>query len=91
MYNNLDIFISRMEKLGIKVEVMSNYPWVYITSISGVTIKAEDYYQSRHGFTLGYSPIRPMEVFKFNDITKIFKLIRKYATNTNVHRASNIT
>lgn len=86
MYNNLETFILRLDKINIKVELGCNYRWVYITSINGVFIKPEDYYQSRNGFNLGYAPIRiEEENFKFSNLSKTFKLIRKYAKNTNVH------
>jgi hypothetical protein len=86
MYINLETFLLRTEKLGISIDIMYNFPWVYITRINGKLIHPDDYYQSRHGFTLGYQPIRiEEEIFKFSNITQIFKLIRKYAKNTNVH------
>lgn len=74
----LDIFRKRMKKMGIDIELMGNYPWIYIRSVNGNIIKREDYFHGEHGFTIGFLPIRPDFEFHFTDITKIFELIRKY-------------
>ena len=74
----LDVFINRMKKLNIDIELMGNYPWIYIYKINGNIIKREDYFYGEHGFTIGFLPIRPDFEFRFIDITKIFELIRKY-------------
>jgi hypothetical protein len=41
-------------------------------------IKKEDYYFGNHGFTVAFLPSKPDKKMKLTDITKIFKLIRKY-------------
>lgn len=74
----LDVFRNRMKKLNIDIELMGNYPWIYIRSVNGNIIKREDYFYGEHGFTIGFLPIRPDQEFHFTDITKIFELIRKY-------------
>jgi hypothetical protein len=74
----LAIFRNRMKKLNIDIELMGNYPWIYIYKINGKTIQREDYYEGNHGFTIGFLPIRPDQDFHFTDITKIFELVRKY-------------
>jgi hypothetical protein len=74
----LQTFRKRMEKLGIDVQLMGNYPWIYIDSVNGNRIKREDYFYADHGFTIGFLPIKPDVEFHFTDITEIFKLIRKY-------------
>ena len=76
--SKLTIFRDRMKKLNIDIELMGNYPWIYIDSINGNRIKREDYFEGNHGFTIGFLPIRPDQEFHFTDITKIFELIRKY-------------
>ena len=70
--------MERMEKLGINIELASNYPWIYIEKINGNRIKSEDYFQGNHGFTIAFLPIRNDQELKFTDIGEIFKLIRKY-------------
>jgi len=74
----LDVFRKRMKKLNIDIELISNYPWIYIRSVNGNIIKREDYFEGNHGFTIGFHPIKLDQVFEFTDITKIFELIRKY-------------
>ena len=74
--HKVDIFIKRMEKLNIKIELMGNFPWVYIDKINGKKVK--ETFQADHGFTLCFLPIRTGQELKFTDITEIFKLIRKY-------------
>ena len=76
--SKLDVFRNRMKKLNIDIELMGNYPWIYIDSINGNRIKREDYFYADHGFTIGFLPIRPDVEFHFTDISEIFKLIRKY-------------
>ena len=74
----LDVFVRRMKKLNIDVQLMGNYPWIYIDYINGNRVKREDYFEGDHGFTIGFLPIRPDQEFHFTDISKIFQLIRKY-------------
>lgn len=80
----LDIFRKRMKKLGIELEMWSNYPWIYIDKVNGNKIKSEDYFHGNHGFTVGFHPSKPDQEFDFTDIGRIFKLIKKYRYATNV-------
>ena len=72
----LDVFMRRMGKLGIKIELSANYPWVYIKKINGRVVKEE--YLGNHGFTIAFLPIREEQNTKLTDIGVIFSLIRKY-------------
>jgi hypothetical protein len=74
----IPVFIKRMKKLGIEVELVGNIPWIYIDKINGKRIKKEDYFQGNHGFTIAFYPIRNDQVMEFTDISRIIKLIRKY-------------
>lgn len=76
--DKLTIFVDRMEKIGVKVELGGNFPWIYIDSINGKRVKEEDFYLGNHGFTIAFLPIRPKQELEFTDIEKIFKLVRKY-------------
>lgn len=71
--DNLETFIKRLERLGIAVKLVSNYPWVYIYEINGKKVK--ETFMSKHGFTAFW---RVRENFKVTNIKEIFKLIRKY-------------
>jgi len=70
-------FINRLEKIGIKVELVSNYPWLYLDKINGKQV-TEKYYAD-HGYTIAFQPIRKNQELKFLNIKELFKLIRKYA------------
>ena len=74
----LTVFIERMKKLGIEVELMGNIPWIYIEKVNGKRIHPDDYFLGNHGFTIAFYPIRNDQDLHFTDIGEIFKLIRKY-------------
>ena len=76
--NILIVFVERMKKLGIEVELSGNIPWVYIEKVNGNRIHQEDYFLGNHGFTIAFYPVRNNQELHFTDISKIFKLIRKY-------------
>jgi hypothetical protein len=77
-YEVLNTLMRRMKKLNIDLELSSNYPWIYLTSVNGNRIKKEDYYDGNHGFTIAFSPLKPDEKVKITSITKTFRVIRKY-------------
>jgi len=52
----LEVFIKRMKKLNIDVELAGNYPWIYIDKINGKKVKEK--FQGNHGFTIAFLPIR---------------------------------
>jgi len=74
--NKLDIFVNRLNKIGIEIDFWNNFPWVYLTKINNKTVKEK--YQSEYGFVIGYMPIKPDKDFQFTDLNEIFKIIRKY-------------
>ena len=74
--DKLDIFIKRLEKLGIKVELFGNYPWIYLDKVNGN--KVTEKYLGNHGFTIMFTPIKLEQTYEFTDISEIFKIIRKY-------------
>ena len=78
MYDKLTVFINRMQKLGIKIELAGNFPWIYIDKINGKRVTEK--YLGNHGFTVMFLPIKLGQTHEFTNIGKIFKLIRKYAT-----------
>lgn len=65
-----------MAKLGIKVTMFGNYPWIYLDTVNGK--KVTERFYANHGFTISFLPIRKDQEFEFTDITEIFKIIRKY-------------
>lgn len=74
--NKLTIFLNRMKRIGIKIELVGNIPWIYIDTINGKKIKEK--YDSDYRFTIGYSPVKANDEFTFIDIKVLFDLIRKY-------------
>lgn len=66
-------FIERLERCGIKVELLANYPWIYLDKINGQ--KVTEKFQGNHGFTVAFLTNRG---YNFTDIGEIFKLIRNY-------------
>ena len=76
MMDKLTIFVNRMNKLGIDIKLVGNYPWIYIDEINGKRVTEK--FQGNHGFTIAFLPIRKDQEINFTDIREIFKLIRKY-------------
>ena len=79
--DKLDVFVKRLEKIGIDVKLSGNFPWIYLDEICGIRVK--ETFQANHGFTVMFLPGRndspPSE---FTDIKEIFKLIREYKIKT---------
>jgi hypothetical protein len=76
MKDKLTVFVERMKKLNIDIELAGNYPWVYINKINGKRVT--EIFEANHGFTVAFLPIRDGQELRFTDISEIFKLIRKY-------------
>ena len=37
--NEISIFVRRMKRIGITLELVGNYPWIYLDSVNGNRIK----------------------------------------------------
>lgn len=72
----LDIFIKRLERIGINIELVGNFPWIYIVKINGKHVSEK--FLGEHGFTIMFIPIKLGQQHEFTNIREIFKLIRKY-------------
>lgn len=83
--NVLLVLKNRLEKIGIKITLKVNIPWIYLESVNGNKIKYEDY-NSNHGYTIAWYPIKEDEEITLDyDIKRTFKIIRKYGkSNTRV-------
>lgn len=68
-------FVERLAKIGIKVELSGNYPWVYLDKVNG--IKIHERFRGNHGFTVFFQAIRTGQVDHITDIGKIFAKIRE--------------
>lgn len=72
--DSLEIFVNRLKKNNIHIELSSNYPWIYLDKINGNVVYEK--YLGNHGFTLAFFNING--TIGFNDLKLIFKIIRKY-------------
>lgn len=72
----LEILKKRLDKIGIDVEFVANFPWIYLYKINGQLVKER--YEAEHGFTIAFLPVRRDKPFHFTELNVIFKLIRKY-------------
>ncbi|MGV8961875.1 MAG: hypothetical protein ACOH2V_00635 [Candidatus Saccharimonadaceae bacterium] len=75
-FDKLTIFVERLEKINIKVELIGNYPWIYLNAVNGS--KVTEKFHGNHGFTIAFLPIRSGQEMQFTDISEIFKILRKY-------------
>lgn len=73
--NKINTFVKRLEKINIKVELMGNYPWIYLDKVNNKQVKTK--FHAEHGFTLAFSPIRKGQDYEFTDLKTIFQEIRK--------------
>ena len=69
--NKLTILRNRLEKIGINVAFVGNYPWIYLYTINGIRVK--ETFNAEHGWTIAFSPIRQGQELQFTDIKELFK------------------
>lgn len=74
--NDLKVFTNRMKRIGINLELVGNYPWIYLDKING--IKVQEKFHSEHYFTIAFTSVKFDGEIKLTDLKEIFKLIRKY-------------
>lgn len=74
--DKITVFVERLQKVGLKVELGCNYPWIYMEYVNGKRITEK--FRAEHGFTLAFMPIKEGQEIKFTNIKEIFKLLRKY-------------
>lgn len=75
--NVLSRLLPRLKKIGINIEMVGNYPWIYLEKVNGNRVKKEDFYFGNHGFTIVLLPLKDKKM-EILDITKTFEIIRKY-------------
>lgn len=73
MESKLTILKWRLDKIGISVTYVGNYPWIYVDTINGKRVTER--YQANHGFTIAWYGEPDV---KFTDLKEIFNLIRRY-------------
>jgi len=81
--NEVEIFINRLKRIGIELELMGNIPWIYLYKVNGNRILPEDY-NANHGYTIAWYPVRLGEEIRLDsDLKRTFQVIRKYKTYNN--------
>lgn len=73
----LQAFINRLGKLGIKVTLGANFPWIYLDTVNGIRVTEK--FNSKYGFTIAFTPLRRGQPFFFTETKVIFELIRRYS------------
>lgn len=76
--NVLSRLVPRLKKIGINIEMVGNYPWIYLEKVNGNRIQREDYYCGNHGFTIAFVPLKEDKKMEITDIKKTIEVIRKY-------------
>lgn len=67
----------RLEKIGIKIHLVSNFPWVYLDKINGVRLLEK--FQSDHAFSVGTIPIRRDQVeVNLSSNKAVFAILNQY-------------
>lgn len=72
----LEVLVNRLKKIGIDIECVGNYPWIYLDKINSKKVK--ETFKGNHGFTIGFLPASLNKSFQFTDLKHIFNTIRKY-------------
>lgn len=72
---SIESFINRLAKIGINVELIGNYPWVYLRKVNGKSVNGV--FLANHGFTVFFRG----KPDKITDIRLIFKKIRETLKN----------
>ena len=65
-FDKLSIFINRLKKLGIVIELFGNYPWIYLGKINGKNVTEK--FEAEHGFTIAFLPIKPDKKLQFTEL-----------------------
>lgn len=72
----IEKFVRRLNKIGVQVELVANYPWVYLTKVNGKPVIEN--YAANHGFTAFF--LKGDNTFKFSDRRVVFNKIRELKT-----------
>ena len=76
--NEIEVFINRMKKIGIELELEGNVPWIYLKSVNGNRVREIDY-NANHGYTIAWYPVRLGDKPHLDsDLNRTFDIIRKY-------------
>lgn len=71
----IERFVNRLKKIGVEVELVGNYPWVYLDCVNGVKITEK--FCARHGFTAFFIPVKHGEQVRFSNRRRVFAKVRQ--------------
>jgi hypothetical protein len=74
LMNIIDKFVNRLNRIGIEVTLIGNYPWVYMDTVNNKQIKEN--FQANHGYTVFFMPIDNKQKVRFSDRRTVFRKIR---------------
>jgi hypothetical protein len=69
-------FVKRLKRIGVEVELVANYPWVYMTKVNGVPVT--ELFMANHGFTAFFVHRGD----KWSDRREVFAKIRELLSRT---------
>ena len=76
--NEIEVFVKRLSKIGIELELVANIPWIYLYRVNGNSVKKEDF-SSKHGYVIAWYPVRLGNQPHLDvDLKRTFNIIRKY-------------
>lgn len=75
-HNPIAVLTKRLAKLNITVTFISSIPWIYLSTVNENRVTAK--LSSNYGFTAFWYPIKTDGEIKPNNITELFKEIRKH-------------
>jgi hypothetical protein len=76
--------VKRLRRCGIEIELVGNYPWIYLDRVNGIQIRREDF-TANHGFNIAWYGIRNEDKIRFAEEPKtIIALIRRYVTESRL-------
>ena len=76
--------VKRLRRCGIEIELVGNYPWIYLDRVNGIRIRQEDF-TANHGFNVAWYGIRNGDSIRFAEDPKtIVALIRKYVRESKL-------
>jgi hypothetical protein len=76
--NEVDVFIRRMKRIGLELELVGNVPYIYLNRVNGNKVQFEDY-NVEHGYVIAWCPVRlDQRIHLDSDIKRTFEIIRKY-------------
>lgn len=80
--NVMYTFVRRLKKIGIEIELIGNYPWIYLDKVNGVKITEK--FEGNHGFTAFWLPVNRDKPITFSDKNKVFAKIREIINAPNI-------